>query len=67
MTPADLERAHKVDMVYCYNCGEELLRTEGKIMCVNGCGKININEGSLCINRVYVCHYVLNTSIKHST
>ena len=47
MTPADLERAYKKDMVCCYNCGEDLVRTERRIMCVDGCEMIDINEGSL--------------------
>ena len=50
MTPAELERAHKVDMVYCYNCGEELVRAKRKIVCVDGCEKINIKKGSLCLS-----------------
>ena len=50
MTPADLEKAYKKDMVCCYNCGEDLVRTEGRIMCVDGCDMIDINEGSLCLS-----------------
>ena len=44
-TPEDLERTHKKKMKYCYNCGEELTRDAGKIMCIDGCGYINIQEG----------------------
>lgn len=44
-TPEDLERTHKKKMKYCYNCGEELARDAGRIMCIDGCEYIDIQEG----------------------
>lgn len=56
-TPEEVEHLYKHNMVYCYCCGEELEREEGKVMCVDGCELINLqvddiqnNEGILDIS-----------------
>lgn len=42
ITPQDLETEFKNDMIYCYNCGEDLEICDGKAMCIEGCGLVNI-------------------------
>ena len=42
ITPEELETQYKDVMVYCYNCGEELFKDDGVIMCPDGCGLIDI-------------------------
>lgn len=49
-TAEDLERTYKNEMVYCFICGEELTRVAaGHIMCIEGCGILDIKEGK-CSN-----------------
>ena len=44
ITPEKLEMKFEDDMIYCYNCGEELFKEEGVIICPDGCGLIDINK-----------------------
>lgn len=41
-TPEDIEQLFGQSMIYCYNCGEELIRDEGRIVCIDGCELIDI-------------------------
>ena len=42
-TPDDVERIYKDVMIYCYNCGGSLLRTEDSVICVDGCELVDID------------------------
>ena len=42
-TPDDVERSYKDVMIYCYNCGGTLLRTEDSVICVDGCELVDID------------------------
>lgn len=33
------------DMKYCLYCGEELIEDEGSLICIDGCGNLNITKG----------------------
>lgn len=46
MTAEDLEKAYKKEMIYCFICGEKLTREDGSIMCIDGCGILDIEEGN---------------------
>ena len=34
----DILEKHVGGMIYCYHCGEELVKAEAGIMCADGCG-----------------------------
>ena len=53
ITPEELETQYKDVMVYCYNCGEELFKEDGVIMCPDGCGLIDItvDQASVSLNQ----------------
>ena len=42
-TPDDVETNYKDVMTYCYNCGGSLLREEDSVICVDGCGLVDID------------------------
>ena len=42
-TPDDVETNYKDVMVYCYNCSGILLREEDSVICVDGCGLVDID------------------------
>lgn len=45
VTIKEMEQNYFKDMIYCYNCGEELTRDDGKVMCIGGCDLVEIEEG----------------------
>lgn len=44
-TAEDIERTYKNEMICCFNCGCELTKEDGSIMCIDGCGVLDIEEG----------------------
>lgn len=50
----DLERTYKNEMVYCFVCGVELTRVDGRIMCIDGCGDLDIKEGKCNLHKKFI-------------
>lgn len=44
-TAEDIERTYKNEMICCFNCGFALTKDDGSIMCIDGCGVLDIEEG----------------------
>ena len=49
LTAEDIERTYKNEMIFCFNCGEGLTRVDGLIMCIDGCGILDIKDGKCSI------------------
>ena len=43
----DFLKKHVDSMIYCYECGEELIKEEECLMCIDGCG-LKISEEETC-------------------